>query len=163
MDDLVKGRLDFIKIDAEGYAYEILRGGVESLKTVLALKVEMEFNEKFVGQKLFSDVDLLLRKYKFQLFSLKPASWRRPGFLKAGGKDGQLIHGDFIYFLDPTLVIGLNKESIMKYCVLACVYQHYDLAHRMLAYLPDKYQQQLKPILTSASGFIPRLVRKLHK
>ena len=50
--------VDFIKIDAEGYALPILKGGGESLRAVIGLELEVEFlphGNTMKGQFVFAD------------------------------------------------------------------------------------------------------------
>jgi hypothetical protein len=62
--------VDYIKIDTQGTELEILKGGINVLKNVRTLEVEVEFNPIYVGQPIFSDVDLFLRSEGFVLWKL---------------------------------------------------------------------------------------------
>ncbi len=62
------GSIDYLKIDVEGSAYEVFQGvGKELLKHTGIIKVEVEFIPFRKGQKLFSEVDIFLRQYGFDL------------------------------------------------------------------------------------------------
>lgn len=62
--------VDYIKVDTQGTELEILKGGVNVLKKVRTLEVEVEFNPIYLGQPIFSDVDLFLRREGFVLWKL---------------------------------------------------------------------------------------------
>jgi len=62
--------VDYIKIDTQGAELNILKGAAEILPTVRFIEVEVEFNPIYVGQPLFSEVDLFLREYGFVLWKL---------------------------------------------------------------------------------------------
>lgn len=50
-------------IDAEGTTWEILKGAERLLKNTLSIKLECETEQRWVDQKLYSDVQLLLTKF----------------------------------------------------------------------------------------------------
>lgn len=62
--------IDYVKIDTQGSELEILKGGVGALKTVRCLEVEVEFNPIYLGQAIFSEVDIFLRGQGFVLWKL---------------------------------------------------------------------------------------------
>ncbi|MEN6490074.1 MAG: FkbM family methyltransferase [Smithella sp.] len=62
--------VDYIKIDTQGTELEILEGGINILRTVRALEIEVEFNPIYSGQPVFSDVDSFLRSEGFVLWKL---------------------------------------------------------------------------------------------
>ena len=130
--------VDFIKVDVEGAALEILRGAEEVFKEgiVLGLRLEAEFNPKYSGQHLFSEVDQFLRPFDYQLFDVRPCRWKRKSGLKTGGVAGQLVHGDFIYFLEidsffrkiERLSQGERSAKTIKFVAFLCLYGIYDMA-----------------------------------
>lgn len=63
--------VDIVKIDTQGSELDILRGGARTLDSVLALEVEVEFNELYEGVPLFSDIDRYLREQGFVLWRLR--------------------------------------------------------------------------------------------
>lgn len=62
--------VDYIKVDTQGTELEILRGGVNTLRNVRCLEVEVEFNPIYIGQPVFSDIDMFLREQDFVLWKL---------------------------------------------------------------------------------------------
>jgi len=61
------GRVDFLKIDVEGFEYELLQGAATTLRNTALIRVEVAFVPMREGQHLFSDVDIFLREYGFDL------------------------------------------------------------------------------------------------
>jgi FkbM family methyltransferase len=59
--------IDFLKIDVEGSEFDVLDGGHVVLPHVGVIKVEVCFIPFRKQQKLFSDVDVLLRRFGFDL------------------------------------------------------------------------------------------------
>jgi FkbM family methyltransferase len=62
--------IDHIKVDTQGTELEILKGGINVLKTVRSIEVEVEFNPIYLGQPIFSEVDMFLRNEGFVLWKL---------------------------------------------------------------------------------------------
>ncbi len=62
--------VDYIKVDTQGSELEILKGGTGALQTARCLEVEVEFNPIYLGQAVFSDVDMFLRSQGFVLWKL---------------------------------------------------------------------------------------------
>ena len=142
LDDVLStsdaAEIDFIKVDVEGCAYEVLSGAERLLREslVLGLRVELEFNQKYKGQHLFSDVCSLLSRHGYELVQIKPCFWKYASGLKTGGAEGMLVHGDFFYFLSfPALLRKISKLSkedaalkLYKLAVFSCIYGQYDRA-----------------------------------
>jgi hypothetical protein len=62
--------VDYIKVDTQGTELEIMQGGIQTLKHVRCLEVEVEFNPIYLGQPVFADVDTFLRGQGFVLWKL---------------------------------------------------------------------------------------------
>jgi len=69
MDDFLREKgikeIDFLKIDVEGSSYEVLEGFGNRLADVKAIHVEHEHEPVWNGQKLFEDIEILLKEYGF--------------------------------------------------------------------------------------------------
>jgi FkbM family methyltransferase len=61
---------DFIKIDTQGAELDILKGATESLKGCTCVEVEVEFEEGYVDQPLFNDVNTFLLDQGFYLWKI---------------------------------------------------------------------------------------------
>jgi FkbM family methyltransferase len=62
--------VSFLKLDTQGSELDILRGATRALRTVCALRTEVEFNQIYRGQPLFGDIDKFLREHGFVLWRL---------------------------------------------------------------------------------------------
>lgn len=71
--DLLKP-FELMKIDVEGYAYEVLLGMGENIKEVKAIQVETESIACFEGQKIDEDVDKYMNAMGFELVN-KQRCW----------------------------------------------------------------------------------------
>lgn len=100
--------IDYLKIDVEGSEYDVLSGAGDLLRNTGVIKVEVCFIPMRKNQKLFSDVDLLLRKYGFDLlrYEISPAqvgfkerttSWSFGPTVGFPERFGQPLQADAIY------------------------------------------------------------------
>jgi FkbM family methyltransferase len=87
--------IDYIKVDTQGTELEILKGSINVLKTTRALEVKVEFNPIYLGQPIFSDVDLFLRSEGFVLWKLT----NQVHYSKCGSAD-EAIGEDIICYDD---------------------------------------------------------------
>ena len=95
--------IDFLKLDTQGNEHDILTSAGTMLRNVSVIKVEVEFVELYEGQKLFADVDSLLRSFGFELFDLMvDPLCRRPHVRPDLGPEVcRLVWGDAIYVHAP--------------------------------------------------------------
>jgi FkbM family methyltransferase len=59
--------IDFLKLDVEGANYEVLEGFGDELSRVKAIQVEGEYRQYWEGQKLYWDIEQLLKQSDFEL------------------------------------------------------------------------------------------------
>ncbi|MFA6175286.1 MAG: FkbM family methyltransferase [Phycisphaerae bacterium] len=103
--------LDFLKIDTQGTELEILQGATESLSSVLALEVEVEFAPLYQAQPLFSDVNSFLLAQGFYLQDLGNFLHVKPkSYPTTGAPKGRIISADALYFRDPSLAAQIMDE-----------------------------------------------------
>jgi len=131
---------DFIKIDTQGTEFEILDGATELLKKdTIAIICEVSFSEIYHNQKLFSDVEKLLRGFGFTFygFSNGPHSRSRKLLDKQKSKfNERMIYADAVFFKDPLKGTffqhcgnkELSTEQLHKLFVVACLLDYYDFA-----------------------------------
>lgn len=97
---------DFIKIDVQGAALDVLRGGAETVRRALVLECEVEFVPLYEGEPLFAEVDLEMRKLGFLFHKFTGLASRTFAPLKRradAAPTGQILWTDAIYvrsFLD---------------------------------------------------------------
>ena len=65
-------QIDFLKIDTEGYEYEILKGASENLKNIKIILFEHHYDDMIEKGYKFSDINNILLKNNFkQIFKIK--------------------------------------------------------------------------------------------
>ena len=60
--------IDFLKLDTQGSEYEVLKGGLNTLAKTKELKVEVEFDEWYKGQKIAPEVDEYIKSLGFERY-----------------------------------------------------------------------------------------------
>lgn len=67
-----KGNL-FIKIDTQGYEYNVIKGGEKTVKTAKVIQTELSLTELYTGQKLFLEMLNYVQDLGFTIWGLEPA------------------------------------------------------------------------------------------
>jgi FkbM family methyltransferase len=137
--------IDFLQIDVQGADIDVLKGATWILeRSILAIKIEVEFSHLYKGQPLFGDVDTFMRKNGFTLFDLYVAGRNHvhcPNISNAHSL--KLLWGDGYYFRD---LIDQDIESlpktpaqIFKLACIADALEFSDYALELLKYLTLNY------------------------
>lgn len=86
------GDIVFLKIDAQGYEYNILEGAKESLSNITGLQIEMSLEPLYHDEKLMCDMIAYLATKGFKLMSIEPGS--------VDYTTGQMFQVDGIFFIE---------------------------------------------------------------
>jgi FkbM family methyltransferase len=114
---------EIVKIDTQGTEYEILLGAERTLaERCLAIVAEVSFCELYSGQKLFSDVESLLRRHGFSFYGferLYNRSGKRLDKRTHWGRE-RAVQADAVFFKDPFSAGpgGPDRLSERQRCVL---------------------------------------------
>jgi FkbM family methyltransferase len=134
--------IDFLQIDVQGADLDVLHGARKLLdESVLAIQVEVEFNELYKGQPLFADIDIFLRSQNFNLFDILRSHLRRLGApITSNTRQGQILWGEAYYFRDLLLAnAALSKfqtpEKLLKLACIADILGFVDYAVEILEHL----------------------------
>lgn len=117
---------DFMLVDTEGTAYEVLAGARKALQTdVLAVSVELEVVEMWQGERLFGEVCKLLDEFGLELVTFHPFSYNSPHRVPAGLRGKGFTTGADALFMRrteslATMAPDINRRWI-KTCKLACI------------------------------------------
>ncbi|WP_438968733.1 FkbM family methyltransferase [Nonlabens sp.] len=79
----------YLKVDTQGYEYNILESGRDYLKNIKVIQIEMSIIPLYLGEKTFEDMLSYLKSLNFKLVSIEP------GFYS--DKTGQLLQVDGIF------------------------------------------------------------------
>ena len=133
LDDLLKyvPRVDFLKLDIQGFELHALRGAHDLIKRTLVVHCEVSFAEIYEGQCHFSDVEAFLREKGFDLIDLIHA--HRGGYVVPSGT----IVGDRLLWADAVFFKSLEHVTPDERAVQATIAQHVykkvGLAERLLS------------------------------
>ena len=121
--------IDFVKIDTQGYNYEILNGATKTLKNVIGIETEVEFAQVYKKQKLFGDISSYLRKKNFDFIDFTTLKrWNRSNVQNYG----QCIFGNALFLKTPDEILKMNESKIIKYIAICILYNQYELADYIL-------------------------------
>ena len=123
--------IDFLKMDIQGAELDVLRGGEETLKSVLALVCEVEFVPLYKEQPLYGDIDAHLRARGFMLHTflgfggrvVKPLAKRGMSYYPI-----QMLWSDALFSRDLLSRPALAAEQLLKLAVLFDLYESCDVA-----------------------------------
>lgn len=126
---------DFLSIDTEGSAYDILSGASRTLQTsVIGLVVEADLHPVFKGQRIYGDIVRLLTDAGFDFIRFlgihKMFQFRVPIGLLGEGVDGT---SDALFLRNPEAICRLedNREKrsmLQKAAFVAIAFNHFDYA-----------------------------------
>jgi FkbM family methyltransferase len=129
--------MEFLKIDIQGGELTVFRNGQNRLRDTLVIHTEVEFLPMYIGQPLFSDVDLFLREAGFVLHRFSPLTSRVIAPLLVNNniyaEMSQLTWADAIFIKDftrPELLSDAQLLSMAK--ILHDCYGSMDLVLHLL-------------------------------
>ncbi len=120
LDELIKKErlenIDFIKIDVQGAELDVLKGGEKFLsENILGMELEVEFQQQYLEQPLFSEVDDYVRnKMSLEIQDLKKYYWKHPEGLHFGSAKGKLIFGEALYLRSPENLDNFCRQYFQR-------------------------------------------------
>jgi len=180
---------ELIKMDTQGSELDILKSlDDEHWQSLLCVETEVEFEELYLGQPLFRDIDAFMSAKGFKLFDLrthraylmkdddKDHYLRKYLNMDAAGPDlsAKLLAGDALYIRDFGDGVPDTVEQVLKLMLIYVIYRFYDYAIRLvddaakrgilttearLSLIEDIIELAPKPRLTErAHGLIHKIV-----
>lgn len=131
------GTIDFLKIDVQGSADEVLEYSERTLKQTLTVHVEVEFCEVYDQQKLFSDVDRRLRDSGFAMIDFLDLGRMNHGALSRDPERfamyGRALWADVVYLAGYDGGRTLTPEQILSQALtMHEVYNKQDVVAELL-------------------------------
>ena len=119
LDDVAEAiGMELLKIDIQGGELIVFRHGQNRLRDALVIHTEVEFLPMYVGQPLFSDVDIFLRAAGFVLHRFAPLTSRviKPLLVDNDIYAGlsQLFWADAIFVKDFTRLERLSDAQLLS-------------------------------------------------
>jgi FkbM family methyltransferase len=164
LDDIAEiEAMDYLKIDIQGGEMLVFENAAEKLKDCLVVHTEVMFVPMYVGQPLFSEQELFLRKFGLQVHKFFEMQGHVLKPFAVGGDVhaplSQVFWADVIFIKDITRLDRLRPEQLLKLAIiLHDVYKSIDVAHLVLqAYdrasstaLAPKYEAFLTQVAQAA-------------
>jgi FkbM family methyltransferase len=126
--------IDAIKLDVQGAELEVLRGAQQSLRQVLLVEAEVEFQPMYVNQPLAAEVSDHLARAGFEFLDYLSLYRWHPQTLDG---TGQLVFADALYVRTPETLSATDLMTHRKLAALSVIYGRGDLLHRISSITTD--------------------------
>lgn len=125
LDDLNLKDIDFLKIDIQGAELKALSGARETLKDVVGIEIEVEFQKMYKDQPLFGEINSFICKNNFEFIDFPIIKrWER----KNNNSFGQIIFADALYLRTPEFAnANFDSNKMIKYILILILYNKFDL------------------------------------
>ncbi|MFM7548341.1 MAG: FkbM family methyltransferase, partial [Cyanobacteriota bacterium] len=124
---------------------DVFKGGLESLREVLAIVSEVEFLPLYLGQPLFGEVCSYLagQGLAFHHFLGLAGRTLRPIIINKDANDAtQHFWADALFVRDAQAANALTAQQLLKLSVLSVLYGTPDLAYDCLALYDQRHQTE---------------------
>ena len=159
LDDVAETEgMTFLQLDVQGAGLMVLQNAQNRLRDALVLHIEVEFLPLYIGQPLFSNIELFLRQRGFLFHRLSTPISRVIQPLMIGDNImaglSQLVWADAIFVRDFTRPSSLNDDQLLAMAAIVhdC-YNSWDLALHLLSEYDRRTRQTLgQTYLAGLSG-----------
>jgi len=132
---------DILKIDTQGSELDVLKGGVNLLKSTVLVDVEVQFIKQYENAVCFEDILSFMRAHGFDLVYLNRVTQQRfgcPLYSK-----GQLTFGDAIFARREDCLDGFSDSALIRYILILFNYGFFDIAYSLLEKIPDSKEKNI--------------------
>lgn len=158
--------VDFVKLDTQGSELKILQGATSILEqSVFGLEIEVCFNELYKNAPLFSDIDLFVRQFGFDLIDLRTVSWKRTIGADVGNSKGQLVFAGALYFLQPQILqkkiekqeTVMARSNLLRAISICQIYGFLDYGLELLDIIGQKFfrERELQYLISHVKAQVP--------
>ena len=161
LDSLKIDKIDFIKIDVQGYNLEVLKGSTEALKKAIGIEIECEFKEIYKNQSLFKDVDEYLSKHNFEVCDFTDIIRWTENVSKEKEQiknQGEIIYVNALYLKKNLNNKNIDKEKLKKQILIFLLYGQYSKALNLIKNNEDNLKINLK-----SKNAINKLIKSIIK
>ena len=126
------GTADFIKIDIQGAELDVFKGGINTIRDIVAIRCEVEFVPLYENQPLFGDVCQFLDKHGIMFHKFFGLSGRtlRPIVLRDDeGFATQHMWSDAMFIRNIFKVPEMTSLQLLKLAVFSFMYGSLDLTY----------------------------------
>jgi FkbM family methyltransferase len=124
---------DVLKLDTQGSEHEILEGAGKALDHLFAVEIEVEFLPLYEKQKLFADVDSLMRSKGYMLMDLGNQLYVKGRYSQNFAiRKGYLVAADALYFKTPEKLLHMadscSNEKLFSLLPICYTYGYLNFA-----------------------------------
>lgn len=110
--DATGSRVDFLKVDVESHELKVLQGGARALDRVLALRVELQFDDSFETQTASAIFQHMIDERDFRLMRFDYDGRGQPlSYLTVDGAYGALCGCDALFVRKPPSIESWSREE----------------------------------------------------
>jgi len=158
----IEEEIDFIKIDVQGYEYEVLNNGTKKLKNIKVVQFESSPFPLYINEKSISEVLILLEKNGFMLHMFNKIHTRT--FKPMVISNDKLIGLNHLFQMDCVMVKNFEEikrfsknELIKLILIMFYSFKSYDFVDYLICLLDEnhgtkhinEYRKQLKNLKIS--------------
>ncbi len=146
-DQFQMTNIDYIKIDVQGAALDIFKGGQNCLRNVLAILSEVEFIHLYENQPLFGDVCHFLDKNKLmfhKFFDLAGRTLKPVVYKSDSNAASQHMWSDALFIKTLSLLNSLADDKLLKLATIAYIYDSADVAFYCLNLYDQRHNSQIR-------------------
>ena len=146
LDSLRLNKIDFLKVDTQGYNLNVLKGAKTSLIDMLGVEVETEFMKIYKNQDLFEDIKKYLEKNNFYFVNFY--NLRRWSLIK-NFSYGKTIFCNSLFLKKLSSQDLKNHDKIIKFVIICILYNILDIAYFTVekSFLQSSQKNKIKKLL----------------
>ena len=144
---------EFIKLDTQGTEFEVLQGARRTLaERTVAVFSEVTFFESYRGQKLFSEVEMLLREQGFSFYGFASMHTRACKLLnkRQSAACERAYFADAVFFKDPlpgglaSATMSQRQQLVLFTCAMLLGYYDFALQLALDTWAKDDEAERIK-------------------
>jgi FkbM family methyltransferase len=143
LDELLRGvpAVDFLKLDIQGFELAALKGANAVLARTAVVQCETEFVPIYLGQPLFSEVEIHMRSRCFEFLDFHAPAYRAPVVPSGRVRNEQLLWADAIF---AARTESASDRVLLAQAILAtALYQKVSVAERALSVYDTRHGTNL--------------------
>lgn len=143
LDDLNE-RIDFLKIDVQGYEYEVIKYGKEKIKNSLVVQLETSPIPLYKNEKTFPHIVLELEKLDFSLHMFNKVNTKPFKPMKVNNSIfmgiNHLFQLDCVMIKNLNIIDSLSKEEIIKMILIMFYsFKSYDFVDYLISEMDKRF------------------------
>ncbi len=158
----------FLSMDVQGAEYDILTAAENALRgDLMGVVTEIEFQELYDGQKLFTDQFELLKEHRFNLFDIFNTEYWHSGVIAGKGAlmvGEALFLRDYRYFTDKYREPETILPRLAQLAIIALLFDRKSYAFEIMAYIFTNHKSHwLQLVRGNGAAYLKKLNLFYHQ